>query len=1583
MSTVTASQEARRPYPGLRPFRKDEADLFFGRDQQVDQMLERLARSRFLAVVGESGCGKSSLVRAGLIVALETGIVGGEHWRVATMTPGREPMGSLARALLSPEARLGAGRPGSPEQVERLAGDLRRGSVNLAEILRDSAVPKGTNLLLVVDQFEEVIHAREKAARRTEFDAFVALLLEAIRDRAPAPIPPEVPQAEGRGQVYVVLTMRSDYLGACSIFSGLPEALNDSQFLTPRLTRAQRREAIEGPAAVCGGEVDLALVVRLLNDTSTEWDMLPLMQHALMRLWMQSSPDEGTGGEPGPDRDDTGDPPRILTADTYEGLAETLNRSADEAFDGLDEDQKAIAETMFRCLCERNLEGRERRQQIKLEDIARVAGVEDGMDRLFAVVEAFRHPDRNFLVAKPEGPLGPETLLDITHESLIRQWEKLKTWIKEEEKAAERYRRFRQSALWHSSREAGLLDKLELDVALEWSAKFGSNPAWAARYDGGLELVMDFIRASEGDARRRLMKIRGGLAALLLAAASVGALLLWEVWATRQSTIARGIAETKTNQAETRLHRVGRTLLRRDMAEAMKQGTVDLAALLSVEYLKNHPGNDVAEMKSAESLLHESLSKIGGEVIGGHLEGIWGFGIEDGPAPHWLSAITGPDVHLWDIRATNGRNPSRTLHGHSAVLSTYIISNSQVACLHVDGSVAVWDLRKPDSEDLRKPDSDLNPIRLSGAPFVHEPRVFTTLGHWLVLFATGVQGESPVTVFAWDLKDLKADARRVLALGRQVNCSWSSDRERSRLAVMLDGVGAFVCDFSGDEPRQEELGRAEIPDGVATVNAFSAKDRLVVTFSNATVRVWNLDTPGAAPRSDDLLGSGVTAGSFITDYSGRWAITGDTKPGLRLWDLGQDVPSARSLSLPNFPATPRWIMPNPKDERWLAVAIDNGLCLVDLGAPGGSVGSFPITVHEKGITTYVFSPDGRWLFTGGADGTIVAWDLGSFVPKPFFLYGHEKAISILASDGTFLYSGSADGTVRRWRLGQFAFDPSAEPAVVRGLNPDGIPNPTSSIVVTRDRRRMAVADLGGGVRLFDLTGVDPVASPRDLSRSEAKVRRLALSADDRWLVGYGGEGDPALFWDLHDDRAARPLIVRGLGGTVQDVRTSADGLWAAIGVNEHIPDSRTFIPFRLVVKLAKLVPGSSGTEARPLSEAGDRYVGFSAGGRRLVTSTFDSVQLRDLTAPDPFAIRPRRLSYHEEEGDNRQGVVALRIVALGRDGRWLATSLAGSPAVTLWDLEARDPAASPIHLPPGEHAAELALFSPDGRWLYASDSGGLSRWDLGRVGDKTAALRRIPNPDGPCDPSRNAPKTIFTTSLSGCRISINREGRWIARSRPNGAVHLWDLNADEPEGVLVAPVSEGGAVPQARFSPDGRRLIVVGRDNPLVLWDLETSRPVAHHYVLRPEGSTGSSSASPSTPDFFRVTLGDANPFEVSDDRRWLAVTSGRQTRLWELVDGKESWPVVLTSGEESIGITNTLLTPGAKRLVTLGFDGSARFWTLGRDDLIEKRARRIVGRNLTRKEFETYLPGEDYHKTFRDPNLSVPTDEESRAPGR
>ncbi|MBT7028182.1 MAG: ATP-binding protein, partial [Verrucomicrobia bacterium] len=303
------------PFPGLRPFEMQEKYLFFGREDQTVELLKRLGQARFLAVVGTSGSGKSSLVRAGLLPELHGGTMtdAGSSWEISVMRPGGDPLTNLARALED----SGIYDTDEDNYYRHLRAMLGRSTMGLIEAVAQSKIKKEDNLLIVVDQFEEIFRFRSDNANHAEEAAnFINLLLEASE--------------QTEKSIFVIITMRSDFLGDCSQFRGLAEAVNEGEYLIPRLNRNQRRLAIEGPVKVGGKQIEARLLQQLLNDIGDDPDQLPILQHALMRTWEYHEKGGGQGN---------------LDLEHYEatgGMQEALSRHADEVYDELptDEDRK-------------------------------------------------------------------------------------------------------------------------------------------------------------------------------------------------------------------------------------------------------------------------------------------------------------------------------------------------------------------------------------------------------------------------------------------------------------------------------------------------------------------------------------------------------------------------------------------------------------------------------------------------------------------------------------------------------------------------------------------------------------------------------------------------------------------------------------------------------------------------------------------------------------------------------------------------------------------------------------------------------------------------------------------------------------------------------------------------------------------------------------------------------------------------------------------------------------------------------------------------------------------------------------------
>ena len=485
MVGAAAGRAPRTPFPGLRSFSQDESELFFGREGQSDELARKLGQSRFVAVVGTSGTGKSSLVRAGLMPSLEGGclVKAGSNWRIVDMRPGSRPIENLAAAL--DVARI------SEAGVD--PGLLRSSSLALLDLARQAyegqRLGSDENLLILVDQFEELFRYKASSMDdRDEKAAFVKLLLEVTKQR-------EFP-------VYVVITMRSDFLGDCARFRDLPENINAGQYLIPRMTRDQRREAIEGPVHMAGSAIASRLVQRILNDVGEDPDQLPVMQHALMRTWYHWR-----------SRNRADLPVDIEDYEAIGTLENALSSHADKAYAQacakVPGRGDRIVKRIFQRLRERDASGRETRRPTPLRELCEVS--EASQEDVLAVLECFRREGRSFLMPPTSVDLAGEREVDITHESLLRQWKRLQGppsedsgWLAEEEESRRTMVRLADRAEQQVPGKPDYLRAPLLQVALDWWNKRKPTEAWAERYTPSFRIADEFLHESEKNEKREL-----------------------------------------------------------------------------------------------------------------------------------------------------------------------------------------------------------------------------------------------------------------------------------------------------------------------------------------------------------------------------------------------------------------------------------------------------------------------------------------------------------------------------------------------------------------------------------------------------------------------------------------------------------------------------------------------------------------------------------------------------------------------------------------------------------------------------------------------------------------------------------------------------------------------------------------------------------------------------------------------------------------------------------------------------------------------------------------------------------------------
>ena len=450
MSTVLTSPSATGvcpgvcPYIGLRYFSEADAQFFYGRDEHVIELLGKLASHRFVSVLGSSASGKSSLVRAGLLPELRSGMIpqAGANWKVVEFKPGRDPLGELSGAL------------GKALDIENARAMVEEGPLGIVRAVAAAKFEPGlrTNVLIIADQFEEVFRfQREEAAQgrggaaAEQCQALSRRLLDA--------------SAQVDGPIYVLLVMRSDYLGECAQFPDLPERMSESLYLVPRLRRDQLQEVIAGPV---GGGLEPALVQTLINQAGSEQDQLPRLQHLLSRMWSLAE-----GGRIGLEH--------YKAAGGWEnGLEDHLNG----LYTDLTEAQQRACRAVFQQLSELD-RGRAVRRRVSLGELAEVCGEEArGVVREFV--------SAGFLVVHSE-------VVDVTHECVLRSWSKARKWLEEETAARSFYLQ-----LIDRQKRGGGLGRSDLREVARLKQGWALTRAWALRYgsEADFRLVDRYIRGS-------------------------------------------------------------------------------------------------------------------------------------------------------------------------------------------------------------------------------------------------------------------------------------------------------------------------------------------------------------------------------------------------------------------------------------------------------------------------------------------------------------------------------------------------------------------------------------------------------------------------------------------------------------------------------------------------------------------------------------------------------------------------------------------------------------------------------------------------------------------------------------------------------------------------------------------------------------------------------------------------------------------------------------------------------------------------------------------------------------------------------
>jgi WD40 repeat protein len=1122
-----ASGEFGNPFPGLRPFRENEEHLFFGREWQADAIVDKLAVARFLAIVGTSGSGKSSLVNCGLRPALHRGLMtrAGTSWRIAQFRPGNRPIAAMTAALAA-DGVLYSDYKGAIALEEIIDTSLRVSKRGLIDVFTKARLPIGVNLLVIVDQFEELFRYQSLGVRQEtsqEAVAFVNLLLEARREF-------DLP-------IYIVLTMRSDFLGNCAEFPGLPEAINEGQYLVPRMTREERRVAIKGPVEVGGAEICPVLLTRLVNDVGDNPDQLSILQHAMNRTWAHWQFEGNREG--------------AISLPHYEAvgsMAHALDRHAEKAFAELaGENERRTCEKTFKALTDKGTDARGIRRPTNLASLSLVAGA--GEKEVAGVIDVFRKPSRSFLMPPLPEALKPETVIDISHESLMRIWERLKAWADEEAQSAQLYRRLVETAVLHAEGKAGPWRDPELQVALDWRDREKPTACWSEFYGGNFDLAMAFlthseairdkeVREKEEHQKRELdyekavalgeeqklriaiqQKSARGLRRLMTALAVLFvAALIASFWAVRQERKAE-IAQRESQARE--LAALALAGLKEDPERSILLGMQAVAATTRF----GQPPLPAAE--DALQLAILSLPRNLKLVHAGSVNGV----AYSPDGSRVATASSDKTARIWDT--SNGRLVS-TLSGHSDRINGVVYSpdGTRIATASEDGTARVWSAAN--GQELLTIQGNSGP--LNAVAFSPDG------GH----LATA---DSDKSAKVWDaasghlLTTMNGHSAPVMSI------AYAPNGERVSTAS-ADGT-AKIWDAHDGHPLFTLRGHSDSVNGVA----FSLDGKVIATASSdSTARLWDAGR-GSQIRIMRQPGS-VRGVAFSPD--GKRLATASSDNNAKVWDVSKGLPV---LNL-HQSGSANGVAFSP-DGRQLASA--SGSAVAQLWGLEGGQGLLTLH-HLDSVNDVAYCPDGKRLVTASSDKTARVWDALTGQELRRLGEGTKPMNSVACSrDGNAIATASADGTAWVWdvagdqprltlrghsgSINGATFSPTSKSLAT--ASSDGTAKvwdastgqelltvhhsgPVNYVVFSPDATRIATASSDGTAKVWDAANGQPLLT---LDAKTGGVMDVSFSPDGQRLVTANVDNSVSV-WNASTGEHLR--TIHGHAGSVLAVASSPD-----------------------------------------------------------------------------------------------------------------------------------------------------------------------------------------------------------------------------------------------------------------------------------------------------------------------------------------------------------------------------------------------------------------------------------------------------------
>ena len=1067
----TAPEPGEPPFKGLHFFDEEDADLFFGREQLTSRMVEHLRSSRFLAVVGASGSGKSSVVRAGLVPALKKGSAPVKDEHVHVITPTAHPLESLAVSLTRDEPSV------SPATV--LADDMARDPRTL-RMYAQRRVGGGPQLL-VVDHFEELFTLCRSEAERK---AFIDNVLAAACPSEPGSVDGE---CDTRQHVTVVVLLRADFYAHCAPYPGLRDALERHQIFVGPMSAEELRRAVEEPARQGGWVFQPGLVDLLLQEIKDEPGGLPLLSHALLETWHRRRG-------------------RTMTLAGYResgGVRGAIAHTANRVLSELDPEEHEVARRIFVRLTEPGEGTQDTRRRAGLSEL-----VSDAADASRVETVLNKLADARLV------SVG-EATAEVAHEALIREWPTLREWLDEDRAGIRLHRHLTESArAWQRlDRDPGeLYGGARLAQASEWAEAHAAelNALERAFLSASLDqarqreaereaqrqreleaarkLAEEQTRAAAAERQRAAVQERGRRRLRWLAV-GLGALLL-------VALVSALVALQQTRRAEGQAQiAVARELT----AASSVQLDIDpeRSALLALEAVEVARDTDDLVLSEAANALHRAIPALREHrTLAGHEGQVWGLAYS--PDGERL-ATAGDDatVRVWDVHTWQ---QVLTLTGHSDAVREVAFSpdGRRMATASLDDTARVWDaatgtellVLRGHSDDVVDVTFSPDGARLATSSYDLTVKIWDALsGEELLTLRAHTQVVMGIA-FSPDGRYLAAGSNDGLSL------VWNLDTRR-HLFLLPNRLAVTDVAFS--------------PDGT----------RLFTAYSDSVVHVWNITgvlpppssteeqkaASGSPPREPLLTLAGHT--SEVTRIApspdGKYLATASADGHVVVWDLGSGM---EKLRLAGHGGRVTNVAFSPDGQHLATTSTDHMARVWDWATPSHEV--LTLAAHEGRINGMALSPDGKRLATTGWDRMARVWDLETGEKLLEIVGGGDapeaQAQNIAFSpDGTRLTTVAIDGSARVWEA-----NTGKRLLVLGGHN-----TPTTHVEFSRDGTLLLTAGgLDATARVWDAASGRQVVT---LAGHSGAVLHATFSPDGT-RVATAGEDSTARIWETATGR---------------------------------------------------------------------------------------------------------------------------------------------------------------------------------------------------------------------------------------------------------------------------------------------------------------------------------------------------------------------------------------------------------------------------------------------------------------------------------